>query len=195
MRIPSRTLHAALLPLFVITLVTPGAAPRAAERQERDRAKVPNRYKWNLADLYSSDDAWRAAKEKVLKEIPTLAGFRGTIGQSAQRLADALDAANRVAKEFQRVALYASLISDQDTRVSKYQGMQQEMQQAAATFGETVAFIEPEILKIEKATLDGWVAQQPRLKTYAHYLDDIQRRRAHTLTDAEEKLLASSSLV
>jgi oligoendopeptidase F len=84
------------------------------------------------------------------------------------RLADALDAANRIAKEFQRAALYSSLMSDQDTRVGKYQGMQQEMQQVGALLGEQTAFIEPEILKIDKATLDAWVAREPRLKAYQH---------------------------
>src|SRR5258708_35307607 len=72
--------------------------------------------------------------------------------------------------------------------------MQQEMQQIAAKFGEEAAFVEPEILKIDKATLDKWVAQEPRLRTYKHYLDDIQRRRPHTLSDAEERLLAASSV-
>jgi oligoendopeptidase F len=166
-----------------------------ATAQERDRAKIDDKYKWNLADLYPSDDAWRAAKDKLLHEIAKIAAFKGTLGTSPARLADALDAVNRVGKELQRVYLYAGLISDQDTRVSKYQGMQQEMQQLAAKFGEETAFIEPEILKIDKATLDKWIAQEPRLKTYQHYLDDIQRRRPHTLSDGEERLLAASSVV
>jgi oligoendopeptidase F len=46
-----------------------------------------------------------------------------------------------------RSLLYASLLADEDTRVAKHQGMQQEMQQIAAGFGEQVSFIEPEILK------------------------------------------------
>ncbi len=167
--------------------------PRAAA-QERNRTAIPDRYKWNLADLYVSDDAWRAAKDKLAPQIGTIAAFKGTLGSSATRLADALDAANAISKELQKVYLYASLSSDQDTRVSKYQGMQQEMQQMAASFGEQVSFIEPEILKIDKAKLDAWVAQEPRLKTYQHYLDDIQRRRPHTLSDAEERLLAASSV-
>jgi oligoendopeptidase F len=201
MRTWPRRILAALLPLLVTVFVTaqPFDTLRAAasnvDGQERDRAKIPERYKWNLADLYPTDDAWRAAKETIVKDIPGLAAFKGTLGQSPQRIADALDAINRASKEFQRVAVYAGLISDQDTRVSKYQGMQQEMQQAGATFGETVSFLEPEILKIDKATIDKWIAQEPRLRTYAHYLDDIQRRRAHTLTDAEERLMAASSLV
>ena len=167
--------------------------PRAAA-QERDRAAIPDKYKWNLSDLYASDEAWRAAKEKLAPQLATIAAFKGTLASSATRLADALDAVNAISRELQKVFVYASLSSDQDTRVSKYQGMQQEMQQIAANFGEQVSFIEPEILKIDKARLDAWVAQEPRLKTYQHYLDDIQRRRPHTLSDAEERLLAASSV-
>jgi oligoendopeptidase F len=166
-----------------------------AAAQQHDRASIEDKYKWNLADLYPSDDAWRAAKDKLDPEIAKLPAFKGTLASSPARLADALDAANRVAKELQKVYLFASLISDQDTRVSKYQGMQQEMQQIAAKFGETTAYIEPEILKVDKPTLDRWVAREPRLQTYRHYLDDIQRRRPHTLSDGEERLLAASSVV
>ena len=39
------------------------------------------------------------------------------------------------------------------------------------------------------------MAGEPRLQPYRLYLDDIQRRRAHTLSDAEEKLLASATVV
>jgi oligoendopeptidase F len=180
------------LGLPAVTLAKAGLAVAA---QVRGRDQIPDRYKWNLADLYPSDEAWRAAKEKLLAEIPKVSAFKGTLATSPQRLADALDTVNQIGKELQKVFLYASLISDQDTRVSKYQGMQQEMQQVAATFGEQTSFIEPEILKIDKATLDKWVAGEPRLKVYTHYLDDIQRRRPHLLTDGEERILAASSVV
>jgi oligoendopeptidase F len=166
-----------------------------ATAQDRDRAKIEDKYKWNLGDLFASDDAWRAAKDELVPDIAKASAFKGTLGTSPARLADALDALNRTGKELQRIYVYASLISDQDTRVSKYQGMQQEMQQVGAKFGEEVAFIEPEILKIDKATLDKWSTQEPRLKTYKHYLDDIQRRQPHTLSDNEERLLAASTVV
>jgi oligoendopeptidase F len=163
--------------------------------QERDRAKIDDKFKWNLTDLYASDEAWRSAKEELVPEIAKAGAFKGTLGSSPARLAEALDTINRLGKELQRAYLYASLISDQDTRVSKYQGMQQEMQQVGAKFGEEVAYLEPEVLKIDKATLDKWAAQEPKLKIYRHYLDDLQRRRPHTLSDNEERLLAASSVV
>jgi len=178
----------ALLAVFVLL-----SLGLVAHAQERDRARIDDKYKWNLADLYPSDEAWRAAKDGLLQEVAKIAAFKGRLGTSPARLADALDAVNRIGKDLQKVFVYAGLISDQDTRVSQYQGMQQEMQQIAAKFGEETAFVEPEILKIDKATLDKF-AQEPRLRTYKHYLDDIQRRRPHTLSDAEERLLAASSV-
>src|SRR3954467_14905239 len=181
--------------VFVILCSLFSAGALTASAQDRGRAAIPDRYKWNLADLYASDDAWRGAKEKLPAAISALGAFKGTLGSSAAHLADALDAINRVGKDVQRVATYAGLMSDQDTRVASYQGMQQEVQQVGASFGEEVSFVEPEILKIDKATVEGWVAKEPRLKIYQHYLDDIQRRRPHTLSDAEERLLASASIV
>ena len=86
--------------------------------QTGGRDKIPDRYKWNLADLYQSDEAWRAAKERLLAEIPKIAAFKGTLGTSADRLATALDTVNQIGKELQKIFLYASLISDQDTRDS-----------------------------------------------------------------------------
>ena len=184
-------IRALLTALVLVSL----AAAATATAQERDRAKVDDKFKWNLTDLYASDEAWRSAKDELAPEIAKAAAFKGTLASSPAKLAEALDTVNRLGKELQRAYLYASLISDQDTRVSKYQGMQQEMQQLGAKFGEEIAYLEPEVLKIDKATLDTWAAQEPKLKIYRHYLDDLQRRRPHTLSDNEERLLAASSVV
>src|SRR5262249_17136796 len=72
------------------------------------------------------------------------------------------------------------------------QGMQQEMQQIAATFGAHASFIEPEIVKMGSAATEKAIDAEPRLTPYAFYLRDIARRAAHTLSDGEEKLLADA---
>jgi oligoendopeptidase F len=174
-----------------------GLAPTVLARatQQQDRSAIPDRYKWNLAEIYPSDQAWRAAKDKLVAELPAIRAFKGTLASSPQKLADALELSSRLAKEFTRLYVYARMTSDQDTRVSLYQGMQQEMAQIGATFGAETSFIEPEILKIDPAKVEAFITSEPRLKVYNFYLHDILRRRAHTLTDAEERLLASSSVI
>ena len=99
---------------------------------------------------------------------------------------------SRLDKELSRLYVYASMLSDRTPALSGPQGMQQEMQQLFAKFGAEAAFVEPEILKVAKATVEKAIAAEPRLKTYAFYLNDIFRRAAHTLSDAEEKLLADA---
>ena len=95
--------------------------------QERDRSKIPDEYKWDLTELYASDREWRAQKEKLAAELPELRKFQGTLSSSPSRLAEALEMHSRFEKELGRLFSYAFMISDQDTRVSNYQAMRQEM--------------------------------------------------------------------
>lgn len=163
--------------------------------QEHDRSKIPDQYKWDLTALYPTDDAWQSQKSKFVAELPKLREFQGKLASSPQQLADALDTVNRLGKELRRLNTYAGLISDQDTRVSVYQGMKQEIVQLWSTFGAESAYFEPEILKMDDATLNRFLSQEPRLQVYRHYLDDVTRRRPHTLSVPEEKLLASSAVM
>ena len=176
-------------------LVLFAASTTISQAQERDRSKVPDEYKWDLTALYPSDQAWRAAKEKLASALPTLRPFQGTLASSAPHLADALDLENNFERELSRLYSYAVMKSDEDTRASTYQGMQQEMIQLGSVLGTEAAFIEPEILKMDNATIERFLSQEPRLGVYRHYLQDIARRRAHTLSNAEEKLLAGASVM
>ena len=161
--------------------------------QERDRAKVPDRLKWNLADIYPDDAAWRKQKEAIAAELPKIGEYRGKLGSSPQALASALELSTRLAKELTRLYVYASMLADTDTRLSEPEGMQQEMQQIYARYGAEASFIEPEVLKIGTATVEKFIASEPRLKNYTFYLRDIVRRAPHTLSDAEEKILADAA--
>jgi oligoendopeptidase F len=158
--------------------------------QERDRTKIAQEYTWNVAEVYPDDAAWRARKEAVTAELSSVRGFQGKLGSSPARMAEALETVSRLDKEVARLYVYASMRSDEDTRVSVTQGMQQEMQQIAAKFGAEASFIEPEVLKVGSASIEKAIASERRLAPYAFYLRDIARREPHTLSDAEEKLLA-----
>ena len=158
--------------------------------QERDRLKILDKYKWNLADIYPDDQAWRSAKEQLAKELPQMKMFQGKLGTSAATLANALHKYFGFDKELSRLYVYAQMLSDQDTRDATHLGMKQEMIQLAAAEAAEVAFLEPEILRFEKGRVDKFIRNEPRLKIYRFYLEDIARRSAHTLSAAEEKLLA-----
>ena len=162
------------------------------ELQERDRTRIDEKYKWNLGEVYPGLPQWRAEKDRVAAQLPAIRTFAGRLGSSAQVLADVLDTTTSLEKELARLYVYASMLSDQDTRESQPQGMTQEMQLLFAEFSALASYIEPEILRIGAATIDSFLATEPRLTIYTFYLRDIVRRAAHTLTDAEEKILADA---
>ena len=57
--------------------VVAGITAVGAVAQQQERAKIPEKYKWNLAEIYPSDEAWRAAKDKLAAEIPRLRAVPG----------------------------------------------------------------------------------------------------------------------
>jgi oligoendopeptidase F len=184
------TMSSKARPLF--TFVGLAALTFSTLAQERDRSKIPAKYTWNLADIYSSDAAWRSAKEKLQSELPQLGQFKGKLGQSAAVLADALDKMYGFDKEVSRLYTYASLLADQDTRDAQHHGMKQEMVQLEATLSAQAAFVEPEILRLPAGTVEKFLKAEPRLTTYRFPLEDIARRAPHTLNESEEKILADA---
>jgi hypothetical protein len=99
-------------PTSRLLLVAPAFAVMTLQgaSQERERSQIPDEYKWNLADVYPSDEAWRAAVQKVKTDVPQLKQFEGKLGTSAATLATALDTLYGLDKELSRVYVYASLL-------------------------------------------------------------------------------------
>jgi oligoendopeptidase F len=166
-----------------------------ASAQTRDRASIPANYTWNLAEIYPSDAAWVAEKDAIAKVVPSLAQFKGKLGSSATVLADALEKASSIDKTMSRLYVYASMLSDQDTRDTAHQAMKQQMVQQYTAFQSAASFIEPEVLHFPPGTVERFVAAEPRLKVYRFYLEDIARRAPHTLSAPEETLLASAGVI
>lgn len=163
--------------------------------QERSRSSIEEKYKWNLKDLYASDDAWRKKKKELEVEVPSIERFRGTVGQSSQQLLACLELLYKLKKELSRLGSYAAMSSDEDTRVSKYSAMKAEMQQLSTKFKTSSAFIEPEILKLDHARIQVFLKENKGLDIHRKYLLDILRRKQHTGTEGEEKIIADASLI
>ena len=162
-----------------------------AVAQESDRAKIADKYKWNLADIYPNEAAWRAAKDKLVADDPVARRLQGQADGVAGRRWPTRSTGSTDWRRSWAASTRTPACSPTRTRaISGHQGKRQEMVQVAAAFSAAAAYVDPEILKAGKATIDKFVAAEPRLKPYRMKLDDVIRRAAHTLSDSEEKLLA-----
>ncbi|MBV9495247.1 MAG: hypothetical protein JOZ54_13445, partial [Acidobacteria bacterium] len=112
-----------------LTFAVALALALSATGQERDRTKIQDKYKWDLSQIYPTDDAWRAAKEDFAKQLPRLTQYKGHLGDSSASLLAAATTFTDLNKTLSRLYVYAAMKSDQDTRVATYQAMKQEMDQ------------------------------------------------------------------
>lgn len=175
-----------LLSLIIIST----AFPQAPERKD-----VPDKYKWNLADMYPNISDWQADIKKVESEINDFTSYKGKLSKSSKTLLDALNAYFGMLKTFYKASTYAENLSNENVNISENQALTQKLSAVGTKFGEASAFLEPEILSIPKEKIDKFLKEEPQLDEYSIFIDNIQRLRAHTLSEAEEKILASFGLI
>ena len=54
------------------------------------RNDIQDKYKWNLTDLFQSDEAWRNALNDITSQLDEVEKYKGTLTQSASNLLKAL---------------------------------------------------------------------------------------------------------
>ena len=176
----------------VFLLVLLGFVLAVPVAHAEQRSQVPDKYKWKLSDLYASDAAWNTAKASVEKRIPTLTRFQGHLTRSADSLYRALSTMSTVNRDLTQLYNYASMLSDQDIRVANHVAMKQTASKLFVDFGAATSYVQPEILAAGAQTIHRFMADEPRLKDYRFYLEDILRYAPHTLSAAEEKIAAQA---
>lgn len=175
--------------LAVLTIV-PAVFPQSPKR-----SGVPDKYKWNLSDIYNSVSDWQADLNKIEGSLNSFTSFKGKLGNDSQTLLNALNSYFGMLKVFYKSSTYAGNLSNEDVNISENQALLQQLSSVGTKFGETASFFEPEILTISKEKIEKFLTEKPELNTYSMYIDNIQRLRAHTLSEAEEKILASFGLI
>ena len=175
-----------------VALVWMGILSMTATAVAGERKDVPDKYKWNLADLYPSEAAWTKAKDELSKRLPDLAKHRGHLGKSAKDLLSALQEMFDLDRELTRLSVYAHSLSDEDVRAARPREMKQASEELGTAFGAACSWVRPEILTLDAAKVRKFVAGEPKLAPYRVYLQETLRRKPHTLGAAEEQVAAEA---
>ena len=158
----------------------------------RKRAEIPVEDTWALEDIYPNDEAWELELSALSDDKTELEAFAGHLGDSGETLFCFIEKLESSNVRALKLGNYAMRRSDEDTRVAKYQAMTGQFMSVAVALDAATSFQTPEIMAIPDEKLEQFYAQCPQLERYRRYLMDIRRRRAHILSPAEEKLMASA---
>ena len=153
-----------------------------------ERSALNLRDTWRLEDMYASQEAWEADYKKAEALLKAFSAFEGKLGD-ADELKKALDAYFDANRLVENLFTYARMRRDEDNRKSEYQALTDRAQSLMVKLGTATAFVQPELLE-KSADYLADVMNREAFSDYRVFLSEIERRRPHTLSAAEERIVA-----
>ena len=153
-----------------------------------ERSEIALRDTWQLEDIYASPDAWEADYKKASELLAAFPAFEGRLGD-LETLREALAAATAIDRLSGSLYTYARMKRDEDNRRTEYQALSERAQSLLVQSETAVAFLQPELLA-QPAEYLAAAADAPGFEDYRVQLKEIERQRPHTLSAAEERLIA-----
>ena len=158
-----------------------------------ERQDITQDYKWNLTDIFKSDEEWEIEFKSISEKVSEYQKFEGILAESAESLLACFRFDENINIKLDQLHLYAMLSKDSDIRVGKYHSMDDRIKSLYSKAGAASSFIRPELLKIPDEKLWGMIESNEALRIYKQSLDDLLRSKKHTLSNSEEKILAMAA--
>lgn len=158
-------------------------------RSTPSRAEVKIEDTWDLTPLYATDEGWEDDFKWLQEEFPKISQFRGHLGDSAQALRDALEFEKTLDMRIERLHHYASLKVTEDSSNNVSLTREARLDSLLTRVGEAFSFFSPEIQSLSDEVFAGFLSD-PILVDWLIPLKKLRRLKSHTLSAAEERLLA-----
>lgn len=154
------------------------------------RKEIEEEYKWNLEDIYNTDEEWEEAFKKVKELLEKVEDYKGKLTASGKDLLNGLELIMEIQEIVSRLYAYAHMRQDEDTNNQTYQALYNRAQGLYNEVSSATSFMVPEILTLSRPEIEKYIAETEGLELYHHLLDNILRQKDHYLSANEEKLLA-----
>lgn len=157
------------------------------------RADIPVEHTWDLTSIYASPAEWEAAYDAVTEQLPDIEPFAGRLGESPATLAAWLETWQALLRGTQRITMYAFLDYAGDTGNQEAVARRGRADTLASQVQAAVSFAEPELMAIGFPRLYEWVANEPALAIYRHYIERLEHNSTHIRSAEVEELLGQLS--
>ena len=155
-----------------------------------DRKDVAAQDTWDLSALFPDDAAWDAGLSELESSIKDIAKFKGSLSESAENLAEALEFVERtLAIKDERLGYYIMLRQSENAVDPGVQKLHGRYMSVATRLAAATSWIDPEIQAIDQQKIAAFM-EHPLLADFKIYLSKLLRFKPHILSEKEENLLA-----
>ena len=155
------------------------------------RAEVPNELKWDLSDLYKSDDEWHTALNVLENNIQKLDAFKGRLHTNSTTLLNCLLLEEELLMKLTKLYSYANLKESTDRTNPSIQANSSKISALWTKVHTALSFIHNEILSFDEGTIEKYLTEETKLEPFRKSLLEILQKRQHTLSPETEEALAA----
>jgi oligoendopeptidase F len=153
------------------------------------RSEIPAEYTWDLSKLYPGDKAWERGLAEYMEKAAAIPGYKGSLGTSAENLADYLDFCRDLGLLEERLGYYSDLRETEDEASGEARTMTGKFMMALAKTRAASSWDTPEIQAIPDSLMAEFLKHE-RLAEYRIYLKKILRYKPYVLGEKEERIIA-----
>jgi oligoendopeptidase F len=153
------------------------------------RKDVPDNQKWDVTDIFTSDEAFYATIDETLQKAKKFREQFDNQLSAPKVIENALDEYSHILIQVDRMANYAELRLSVDTSDEVAQTISSKFN---TTFGKIISqlvFVESEILQLSEETLTDF----NKKTKYPHFITKLKNRQPYHLDPKVEEALASLS--
>ncbi len=155
------------------------------------RSEVPVELTWRLEDIFATQADWDQELAAVEALVPEVEAFKGRLDEGAGTLLACLEARERLQERLDRLVSYASLRNSEEGTSHHNQGLVAQAGALAARVGAALSFIPSEITALADGVVERFLAAEPRLEVYRHYLHGLLVAKPHRFSAETETVLAA----
>ncbi|MCL4528844.1 MAG: oligoendopeptidase F [Chloroflexi bacterium] len=153
------------------------------------RSKVKKNQTWNAESVFASPKAFDAEVKSLVESLVEVKKYQGHLGGNIDTFLAAMDVIEKISKRAAKVQVYATMSSAVDTGDQQGAANNGKAMSAMAQIGAATSFVDPELLSIGEAKLRQWLKDDPRMKLYEHYFNDLFRKQTHVRSAEVEEVL------
>ncbi|MFZ7804593.1 oligoendopeptidase F [Bacillus thuringiensis] len=155
------------------------------------RAEVPNELKWDLSDLYKSNDEWHTTLNILENDIQKLDAFKGRLHTNSTTLLNCLLLEEELLMKLTKLYSYANLKESTDRTNPVIQANSSKISALWTKVHTALSFIHNEILSFDEGTIEKYLTEETKLEPFRKSLLEILKKRQHTLSPETEEALAA----
>lgn len=154
------------------------------------REDIPERYRWDLEEIYPGSEAWEKDFRKIGDLLKKLDGYKGKLGSCPETLLGCLKLKDEIACITDKLYVYSHMHRDEDNSNHIYQALADRAEGLNTEVEKEFSFVIPEILSIPEDRIEDFMQGMKDLSIYRHHMDEIRRMRNHILPTDEEKIVS-----